>query len=173
MYDFQFSVPGTYGQVCQLTDSIHNSDPIVGCHFFQAGVSFAAISWYPFSHPCTSNRAGSCGPFQWRGLSRESINEHARDRWRGIDIREKRKNEFSKVRGQHSRETISPILLYMMFRRISMPTTRNATKRFPLSKYSLFYLKTSDDGCLQICGVIHVVGWIHWLSWGCSWEYIS
>jgi len=46
MYDFQFSVPGTYGQVCQLTDSIHNSDPIVGCHFFQAGVSFAAISWF-------------------------------------------------------------------------------------------------------------------------------
>jgi hypothetical protein len=64
MYDFQFSVPGTYGQVCQLTDSIHNSDPIVGCHFFQAGVSFAAISWYPFPYPCTFNGTGFCGPFQ-------------------------------------------------------------------------------------------------------------
>jgi hypothetical protein len=138
MYDFQFSVPGTYGQVCQLTDTIHNSDPIVGCHFFQAGVSFAAISWYSFPHPCTFNGTGFCGPFQWRGLSRESINELARDRWRGIDIREKRKNEFSKVRGQHSREIISPILLYMMFRRISMPTTKTATPRFPLSNYNLF-----------------------------------
>lgn len=49
MYDFQFSVPGTYDQVCQLADPVNNPDPLVGCHFFQAGVSFAALSWYSLS----------------------------------------------------------------------------------------------------------------------------
>ena len=51
MYDFQFSAPGKYDQVCQLADPINNPDPIVGCRFFQAGVSFAAISWYPRTDP--------------------------------------------------------------------------------------------------------------------------
>jgi hypothetical protein len=51
IYDFQFTVPGKYDQVCQLADPINNPNPLVGCHFFQAGVAFAALSWYSFPVP--------------------------------------------------------------------------------------------------------------------------